>query len=361
MCKPGKGLHLMIDLTTRYMGLELKNPVVVSSCGLTKSLQGVQKCAEAGAGAIVLKSLFEEEIVAEIAELTQKAESVNHTEAVEYLQGYGRVLGSRDYLNLVRDAKKTVGVPIIASVNCVTDERWPEYAKQLLEAGADGLEVNIGFLPNTAKVTGSEVEERYERILYAVRTQVDLPVALKIGPYVSSLANLANRLGNDRIEGPPFTVGWCGPGQNEKKVTWYGADALVLFNRFYSFDIDVDTLQLVRGNPYSTSEEIHASLRWIALLAGRVGCDLAATTGVHDGRDAVKQLLAGAAVVQVCSTLYRNGLSQIGLMLDQIQEWMQSHDFQRLDDFRGRLSQARSKDPGDYERLQYIKSLVGIE
>lgn len=351
----------MIDLTTNYMGLELKNPLVVASCGLTKNLQGVKKCVEAGAGAIVLKSMFEEQIKAEVAELTQHVDSVGHTESFEYLHGYGEALGPREYLQLVREAKRSVDVPIIASINCVSDQRWADYARQLSAAGADGLEINIGFLPKLAELTSSEVEQRYEEILYAVRNQVDLPVALKVGPFISSFANLAARLGNDRMEGQPFTVGWCGPGESDKNVTWRGADALVLFNRFYRFDIDVDTLQLTNGNPYSTVEELHIPLRWISLLAGRVKCDLAATTGIYDGRDVAKQLLAGASVVQVCSTLYRNGLGQIGLILDQLREWMQEHDFERLGDFRGRLSQARSDQPEAYGRLQYIKALVGIE
>lgn len=351
----------MIDLTTRYMGLELKNPLVVSSCSLTGTVRGVQKCAEAGVGAIVLKSLFEEDIAAEVAALVRNADSAGHTEAFEYLQGYGRSLGPREYLQLVRDAKKAVSVPIIASVNCVTDKNWTEYARQLANAGADGLEINIGFLPNDVGLKSAEVEERYERILYAVRSQVDLPLALKVGPYISSFTRLADRLGNDRVAGPAFTVGWCGPGEQEKTLTWRGADALVLFNRFYLFDIDVDTLQLAGGNPYSTSEELHVPLRWISLLAGRVACDLAATTGVHEGRDVVKQLLAGATVVQVCSTLYRNGLGQVGLILDQLKEWMQAHGFERPKDFRGQLSQARSEYPEDFERLQYIKALAGRE
>jgi len=351
----------MIDLTTSYMGLKLKNPLVVSSCGLTKTVRGVQKCAEAGAGAIVLKSLFEEQITAELQELTRHVDSVGHTEALEYLHGYGEALGPREYLQLVHDARQAVAVPIIASINCVSDARWADYARQLAAAGADALEVNIGFLPNSAGQTGAAVEDRYARILHAVRTQVDLPVALKVGPYISSFANLAARLGNDRMAGTPFTVGWCGPGENDREITWRGADALVLFNRFYSFDIDVDTLQLAAGNPYSSSEEIHLPLRWISLLAGRASCDLAAATGIHNGRDVVKQLLAGATVTQLCSTLYRNGLGRIETILDQLQQWMRAHDFERLDDFRGRLSQARSEHPDDYERLQYIKALVGRE
>jgi dihydroorotate dehydrogenase (fumarate) len=352
---------MMSNLSTRYMGLELKNPLVVSSCGLTKTVQGIQQAAEAGAGAIVLKSLFEEQINAELDELAQESQHSGHTETYDYLQGFGRAFGPNEYLKLVSDAKAAVSVPIIASVNCVTAERWTEYAGKLAAAGADGLELNIGFLPNDSAISGVVVEERYLEILSAVRNEVTLPIALKIGPYFSSLGHLAKQLGNDRMKGPPFTVGWCGPGESDKKVSWKGADALVLFNRFYRFDIDVDKRRLSGGNPYSTSEELHVSLRWISLLAGRVACDLAATTGVHDGHDMIKQLLAGATVVQVCSTLYRNGLSQIELILDQLEEWMQRHGFESTADFRGQLSQVRSDDPGDYERLQYIKALVGIE
>jgi len=343
------------------MGLELKNPLVVSSCGLTKTVQGVKQAAEAGAGAIVLKSLFEEQIVAETDELARQSQHSGHTETYDYLHGFGRTFGPREYLQLVSDAKAAVAIPVIASVNCVTAERWTEYAVKLAAAGADGLELNIGFLPRDPAISGVAVEERYLSILSAVRAKVTLPVALKIGPYFSSLANLAQQLGNDRMSGPPFTVGWCGSGENDKEVTWQGADALVLFNRFYRFDIDVDKRQLSGGNPYSTSEELHVALRWISLLAGRVACDLAATTGVHDGHDMIKQLLAGASVVQVCSTLYRNGLGQIGLILDQLQMWMQLHGFETPADFRGQLSQVRSEDPEGYERLQYIKALVGIE
>ncbi|HKL27142.1 MAG TPA: hypothetical protein VJ910_13030, partial [Desulfuromonadales bacterium] len=294
-------------------------------------------------------------------ELVEESDHAAHSEALDYLQGYGHALGPREYLALVRDAKRAVDMPVIASVNCISSERWVEYARELEKAGADGLEVNIGFLPNDAKIPGTEVEERYVKILAAVRAHVDLPVALKVGPYFSSFAHLADRLANVRMAAPPFTVGWSGPGETEKKVTWQGADALVLFNRFYRFDIDIDNLQLAGGNPYSTSEEMHVSLRWISLLAGRVDCDLAATTGVHTPQDAIKQLLAGATTVQLCSALYRHGFARIGEILDGMQSWMEDHGYTRLDDFRGRLSQARSDDPDAFERVQYIKALVGIE
>lgn len=329
----------MLDLSTRYMGLELKNPLVVASCGLTTTLQGVKNCAQAGAGAIVLKSLFEEQISSDVAALTKASSDFMHAEALEYLEGFGHACGPQEYLALVREAKQAVDIPIIASVNCITGNRWADYATQLAKAGADALEVNIGFLPNAAELTGPQVEERYEEILQSVKTRVKIPVALKIGAQFSSFSHLAHRLGN----GPQ------------------AADALVLFNRFYRLDIDVKNMKVTAGNPYSTQEEIHSSLRWILLLAGQLDAELAATTGVHDGNDVVKQLLAGAAVTQICSTIYRNGFAQIKTILEQLIDWMVSQGFDSLDDFRGRLCQAQSEDPDSYERLQYIKGLTGIE
>ncbi len=351
----------MVDLSTTYMGLKLANPIVVASCSLSGTLEGVKRCAAAGAGAIVLKSLFEEQVVAETGALTQYADYANHGEAMEYLQGYGMELGPREYLQLVSDAKKAVDVPIIPSLNCFSNERWADYGKKLQQAGADAIELNIGFMPNDLRQDGAAVEQRYYRILHEVKSQVSIPVALKIGPYLSSLANMADRLTRDRVEAPDFTVGWCGPSASSGRVVWSGADALVLFNRFYQFDIDVDNLGLVAGNPYSSQAEIHQALRWVSLLAGRIDADLAATTGIHDGRDIVKQLLAGAKVVQPCSTFYKKGLGQIGAMLQELQDWMAEHGFNKIDAFRGRLSQARSSRPESFERMQYIKLFVGIE
>ncbi len=329
----------MIDLSTSYMGLKLKNPLVIASCGLTTALQGVQNCANAGAGAIILKSLFEEQINADVSALKRASSDFMHTEALEYLEGYGHACGPHEYLALIRDAKQEVDIPIIASVNCITAERWSDYAAQLAKAGADALEINVGFLPNTPGFTSAVVEERYESILKTVKSRVDIPVSLKIGPYFSSFSLMAQRLG----KGPQ------------------AADALVLFNRFYRLDIDLDKLNIIAGNPYSTQDEIHTSLRWILLLSGKIDADLAATTGIHDGQDVAKQLLAGAAVTQLCSTIYQNGFLQIRTILDELKEWMDAQNFNSLDEFRGMLSQTRSSDPESYERLQYIKGLTGYE
>jgi dihydroorotate dehydrogenase (fumarate) len=351
----------MADLTTTYMGIPLRNPIIVASSGLTGSLKGVVRCAEAGAGAIVLKSLFEEQIAAETGALGRFADAGAPGEGADYLQSYGMALGPRDYLKLVREAKRAVAVPVIASLNCISHEHWIDYAVQLAAAGADALELNVALMPTNAHLPGTDIEEHYYRILHTVKERVTIPVALKIGPNFTAFAQVADRLSHDRAEAPAFSVGWFGPSTTSGKIVWRGANALVLFNRFYPFDIDFERLQPATGSPYSTPAEIHTSLRWISILAGRVGCDLAAATGIHDGRDAVKQLLAGATVVQVCSTLYKNGPGRIGEMCVQIEDWMQTHGFATLAEFRGRLSQLRSERPASYERLQYVKLLGGGE
>lgn len=349
----------MPNLKTTYLGLSLPNPIVVASSGLTKTLKGIEKCAAAGAGAVVLKSLFEERIAGETGLLKKYAEYAGHGEAADYLESYGMALGPKDYLTLVSEAKQAINIPVIASLNCFSHKNWGDYALKLEKAGADALELNVALLANQPNHDAPAVEEAYYRILQEVKSRVTIPVAIKIGPYFSSLAHFAEHLTRDRVEAPDFMVGWCGPGRSDRRIVWSGANGLVLFNRFYQIDIDIEQLCLRAGNAYSSSAESHEAMRWIALLYGRVDCDLAASTGIHDGKDVIKMLLAGASAVQVCSTLYRNGLGRIAEMLDRLDKWMESHRFERLEQFRGLLSQARSERPEYFERLQYVKQLGG--
>lgn len=351
----------MMDLTTRYMGLSLPNPLIVASSGLTGSVEGVKRCADAGAGAVVLKSLFEEQILAQTQALGEYADYAGHGEAAEYLHGYGRELGPRTYLKLVEEAKGAVAVPVIASLNCKSASSWVDYARKLEAAGADAIELNLALMPVAEAQPAAAVEELYLRIVREVKARVNIPVAVKVGPYFSAFAHFARKLCGDVMEGPGFSVGWCGPGPTEKNTRWRGADALVLFNRFYQLDIDIEQLKLVAGNPYSSPAEIHTPLRWVSLLAGRIDGDLAATTGVHEGRDVIKQLLAGAQVVQLCSTLYLHGLGRIAQLREKLCAWMQAQGFTCLDAFRGRLSQAQSPSPEDHERLQYVKLFSGLD
>ena len=327
----------MADLKTIYMGIELRNPLIVASCSLVNSVEGVQRCADAGAGAVVLKSLFEEQIEADTREIQKHVWLAGHTEAYDYVRQIGIQTGEQDYLNLVERTKKVVSIPVIASLNCITPQWWTDYAKRLENSGVDGIELNMAILPSDPKHSSNEIEKVYYDILEGVSRNVGIPIAVKIGPYFTSLASVGSEL--------------CSRG----------ASALVLFNRFYQLDINVDKLTLVPGYHFSTPEEINVSLRWISLLAGRIECDLSATTGVHDALGVAKQLLAGATTVQVCSTLYKHGIGHLSTILSNLESWMKKHQFESISQFRGKLSQRDSDKPELYERLQYVKSLVGIE
>ena len=326
----------MVDLSTKYMGLNLHNPVVVSSCSLTNSVEGVCRCADAGAGAVVLKSLFEEQIRVETQDLEKYLWFPGHPQALDYVRNMSMELGPREYIDLVRGSKSAVSIPVIASLNCVSAEWWADYAIQLEAVGADALELNIAIMPSDPGRSSDEIERLYFRVLEEVKKRIDIPIAVKIDPYFTCTARVADEFSKR------------------------GASALVLFNRLYQFDINIDKLELAPGYRFSSPEEMNTTLRWIALLAGRVKCDLAASTGIHDGPGVIKQLLAGAAVAQICSTLYLNGLEQIDRILGYLENWMEEHNFDSVDQMRGKMSQMQSDRPELYDRLQYIKALVGI-
>ncbi|MBN1693942.1 dihydroorotate dehydrogenase-like protein [candidate division WOR-3 bacterium] len=323
----------MANISTVYMGLELKNPLIVASCDLTSKIEQIKKCEEAGAGAVVLKSLFEEQIETETEDLIADSWLPNHTEAFEYVRGMSMANGPSIYLDLISDAKKKTSIPIIASLNCVSPKWWIDYAKQLELSGADAIELNISVLPSNSERNSEEIEKIYFDILEGVLGEINLPVAVKIGPYFTSIAKILNDL--------------------SKK----GVNGLVLFNRFYQFDIDIKNLKAIGGNPLSSPNEISNSLRWIALLSDRINCDFAATTGIYSGEDVIKQILAGAKAVEICSTLYKNGIGHIKNMLEEIKSWMSEHDYENIEDFRGKLSKKEEEKTELYDRLQYIKAL----
>lgn len=324
-----------MTLQTSYMGLQLKNPIVVSSSNLTSTVEGVRKAADAGAGAVVLKSLFEEQIAYETGQAGEDVDMGAHPEAAEYISEMGNQLGPRGYLELIKGAKDAVDIPVIASVNCTSPRWWVTYGRQLEDAGADALELNIALMPTSAQPS-VEIEEYYSEIVREVNAETKLPLAVKIGPYFTSMTGISHALEEA------------------------GADALVLFNRFYQLDIDVGHRTLTSGYQFSAPEEIHMPLRWTSILSGRVEIDLAASTAVYTGQDVIKMLLAGSSAVQVCSTVYKNGHERIGKMLGELEKWMGKHGLADVASFKGSLSQARSKEPQRYERLQYIKALTGI-
>jgi dihydroorotate dehydrogenase (fumarate) len=328
----------MADLSTTYMDLALKNPIIVGSSDLTMTVDRVRECEAAGAGAVVLKSLFEEQIENEIRHARNQASSPdNHTEADDYIRKTALHLSEDRYLRLIRDAKGSVSIPVIGSLNCIRPDWWTSYAARMAEAGADGIELNIAIMPTYLMQTAGEIEKTYIRIVESVREEVNLPISVKIGPYFSSLPHTARALRNA------------------------GADVLVLFNRFSQFDIDIEKLKLAHHYNYSTPDEIHLPLRWIAVLATQSGCQLASATGVHDGTGVVKQLLAGAQAVHVCSVLLQKGLGRIGEMLEDLEKWMDRHSFESIDAFRGRMSMELDGKPDFYQRQQYIKVLAGME
>lgn len=325
----------MADMKTKYLGLTLKNPVVVAASSLTATPGGVKKAADAGAGAVVLKSLFEEQLRADIQSIGGSA-GESHPEADAYLAEMGMHAGSGEYLKLIREAKAAADIPVIASVNCIGGPWWTEFAEQVGKSGADALELNIAFLSTSPDETASSLEDRVVQIVRTARTASGLPVSVKLGSQYTNLLNLASRLSSA------------------------GAGGLVLFNRFFRMDIDLSTLGLVAGPVHSKPEDYHESLRWISLLFGRVPCDLAAGTGVHDSASALKVMLAGARAVQVCSVVYQKGYGVIREILTGMETWLDQRKASSLDDIRGKLSRFTSRSPADYERLQYIKALTGI-
>jgi dihydroorotate dehydrogenase (fumarate) len=326
----------MVDLTTTYMGMTLKSPIVPSASPLSKTVSGIRQMEDAGAAAITLYSLFEEQIQIEaLAQhhfIEQGAES--YAEAISYFPraaDYNR--GPEDYLDLVTQAKHAVDVPVIASLNGVTTGGWIEYARKIEQAGADALECNVYLLPTWPNVTGAEVEQTYLDILAEVKANVSIPVAMKLSPFFSAIPNMAHKL-------------------NEA-----GADALVLFNRFYQPDFDLEELTVVPNLVLSRSSEMRLPLRWIAILYGNVDCSLALTTGVHTPEDALKAIMAGADIVNVASLLLHGGIDQITALTEGINRWMEEHEYESVVQMKGSLSQKKSAEPAAFERANYMKVL----
>jgi dihydroorotate dehydrogenase (fumarate) len=328
----------LTDLSSRYLGLELANPIIIGSSGLTKSVDGVKRCADSGAAALVLKSIFEEQIAAEVDQLVDQSEgSLWHPEAAEYITSYGKESSVKAYLDLIAGAKQATSIPVIASVHCVTAGGWVEFVKRVEDAGADAIELNAFVMPSDPRRNGRHNEQFYFDVVGAVKDRVSIPLSIKLGFFFSSLVQTLTELSQTALDG------------------------MVLFNRFYSPDIDIEKLELTPSKIVSGPDEYVRTLRWVSILAGRTGCDIAAATGIHDGQTVVKQLLAGADAVQVVSALYRHGLGHVQVMLYQLTDWMQRWNFKSIPDFRGRLSQSASANPAEYVRVQFMKHSVGIE
>jgi dihydroorotate dehydrogenase (fumarate) len=328
----------LMDLTTKYLGLKLRNPLVAGSSGLTADMRKIKELEENGAGAVVLKSIFEEEIALEydkvLEEITEEGFS---RESYDYYDYEIRANRLGEYTKLIGECRKNLSIPFIASVNCSYSHEWVSFAKELEKAGANALELNMFFLPSDLTRSREEQEQAYLKVVEKIVKTVSIPVALKISCHFSSL------------------------GAMIKQLSGMGIAGLVLFNRFFQLDFDIEKLKVVPAHTLSTQVDAALPLRWIAIMANRVGCDLAASGGVHDGKGLAKMLLAGAKAVQVVSAIYRNGAGHIKAMLEELEEWMGRRGYGSIESFRGKMSQAASENPAAYERVQFMKYFGGGE
>jgi dihydroorotate dehydrogenase (fumarate) len=326
-----------MDLSTRYMGLNLRSPLIPSASPLSDQIDGIRRMEDSGAAAVVLYSLFEEQIARESEALQQQLAygTESFAEALTYLPEPGEFrVGPEDYLNHIRRAKEAVRIPIIASLNGSTLGGWVDYARKIQQAGADALELNVYYIETNMDRTALEVEQTYLDILRAVKLVVSIPVSIKLGAFFSNTANMA------------------------KKLDQAGVNALVLFNRFYQPDIDLETLEVRPNVLLSTPQALRLPLRWVAILYDRIKANIAATSGIHTAHDVLKVLMAGADVAMLCSTLLRNGIGHLRTIETQMCEWMEEHDYESVRQLQGSMSQKYCADPNAFERAQYMRAVL---
>ncbi|HEY3284786.1 MAG TPA: dihydroorotate dehydrogenase-like protein [Armatimonadota bacterium] len=325
-----------MDLATTYLGLNLRSPLVPSASPLSQSADNIKRMEDAGAAAVVLPSLFEEQLIGESLELEYHLSHTSNlsAEALSYFPEASTYrLGPDEYLKHISDAKKSVGIPVIGSLNGTTAGGWTGFAKQMEQAGADALELNVYYIPTDLALDGAAVEQTYVDILKVVKASVSIPVAVKLSPFFSNMGNMARRLDEA------------------------GADGLVLFNRFYQPDIDLDALEVKPNIILSTPQAMRLPLRWIAILYGQIGASLAATSGIHQSHDVLKMLMAGASITQVCSVLLMKGIEHLKVLEQGLIEWMEVNEYESVKQMQGSMSQKNVANPSAFERAQYTKAL----
>ena len=325
-----------MDLSTSYMGLTLRTPLVPSASPLSEELDNIKRMEDAGASAIVMHSLFEEQLTQEARDLDfhMSHGTESFAEALSYFpEPKDFHVGPEDYLEHIAKAKKAVKIPIIGSLNGTSVGGWTSYAEKIQQAGADALELNVYYIPADTALNAKDVEQTYLDILKAVKSVVTIPVAVKLSPFFSNMANMAKRLDAG------------------------GANALVLFNRFYQPDIDLESLDVRPNVLLSTPQARRLPLRWIAILYGKLKADLAATSGIHNAQDALKMLMAGASVAMLCSALYKHGIDHIRVIEQEMQSWMMEHEYESVMQLRGSVSQKNCPDPGAFERAHYMRAI----
>ncbi len=329
-----------MDLTTSYLGMNLRSPLVVSASPLSEDIKNIKKMEDAGASAVVLHSLFEEQLALEQKELYYHTESSQHisAEAMSYFPEADEYrLGPDEYLNHIRKAKETVNIPIIASLNGSTNGGWIDYAKKMQEAGADALELNIYSIPTNMDLPATALEQMYVDIVKHVKSAVTIPVSLKLSPFFTNMANVAQKLDDAGVNG------------------------LVLFNRFYQPDVDLDELEIKPQVQLSHPNAARLPMRWIAILKGKIRADLAATSGIHSAFDVLKMLMVGANVTMLCSTLLKNGIPHLIQIEKDMIEWMQEKEYESVKQMLGSMSQMRIPDPTAFERANYMKALTSYK
>jgi dihydroorotate dehydrogenase (fumarate) len=329
-----------MDLSTKYLGMQLRTPLVASASPLSQEISGIRNLEDAGASAVVLYSLFEEQLHKEALELELhlNAGTESFAESITYFPHSSEFhTGPDEYLEHIRKAKSAVDIPIIASLNGATLGGWAKYARQVEQAGADAIECNLYFIPTNTEILGSEVETTYADILREVKTSVHIPIAAKLSPFFSNLANVAKRF--DQI----------------------GTNGLVLFNRFYQPDIDLEELEIKPNVLLSSAQDLRLPLTWIGILYGHIRANLAATSGVHGPEDVIKLLMVGADVTMLCSALLRYGVGHLRHVEEGVVQWMEKHEYESVQQMQGSMSQLRCPDPGAFERAQYMRAVKGLQ
>lgn len=326
----------MVDLKTTYLGLELMNPLVASASPLSQKVETVQALEEAGISAVVMYSLFEEQIIRDSMKLQEDIERTQfvHAESIDFFPDYGQYsIGPESYINHLEKVKKAVNIPVIGSLNGISTGGWIEYAQKIEQAGADALELNLYYLPTDVELTSNQLETAYITLVRDIRGKINIPIAIKLSPSITALPNFA------------------------KRISEAGADGLVLFNRFYQPDFDLDELEVVPNLYLSTSEEMRMPLRWIALLYGHVDVDFALTSGIHKYKDVLKAMMAGAKVAMMASVLLQKGPKRATKILNKLESWMEENEYTSIQQMQGSMSQKSVADPAAFERANYMKVL----
>lgn len=327
-----------MDTSTKYMGLNVKSPIVAGSCGLTNSVESLEKLQEAGAGAVVLKSIFEEQIVFDIKKnASQMAPVENYGDSYEYIAAHVAADSMSRFFNLVREAKKKLSIPIVGSINCYSFENWLNYAKRFQDTGCDAMELNMAILPYDPSTSTEDVERFFSDVITALKKAITIPISIKLGQHFTDMAKFMQQL------------------------SWTGIKNITLFNKSMNIDINVDKVELKQASTMSEPSDIFNTLRWVAILSKRMRCELSASTGVFTSDDVVKMLLAGAQTVQVVSALYRNGVGHMRTLNEGLQKWMAEKGFEKIEDFRGKLAVKPNDDASMFLRTEFMKHFAKIE